>query len=61
MRKLISQQTTEMMKFTRQNPSQRVNKINHGIGILNYGGNENLRQFGMKISNDMVTVSFDFE
>ncbi|CAB4481027.1 unnamed protein product [Rhizophagus irregularis] len=57
MRKLDKNLTDEMMKFTRQNPNVRANKIHDGLNILNYKGNEYLKQFGMEVSKDMAVVN----
>ncbi|PKB99050.1 Piwi-domain-containing protein [Rhizophagus irregularis] len=57
MRKLDKNLTDEMMKFTRQNPNVRANKIHDGLNILNYKGNEYLKQFGMEVSRDMAVVN----
>ncbi|CAB4400131.1 unnamed protein product [Rhizophagus irregularis] len=56
-RKLDKNLTDEMMKFTRQNPNVRANKIHDGLNILNYKGNEYLKQFGMEVSKDMAVVN----
>ncbi|GBC06892.1 hypothetical protein RclHR1_07120005 [Rhizophagus clarus] len=54
MRKLNERQTTEMIKFTRQPPQSRADKINQGIQILNYQQNEYIHQFGFRVSNEMA-------
>jgi eukaryotic translation initiation factor 2C len=60
MRKLDKNLTDEMMKFTRQNPNVRANKIHDGLNILNYKGNEYLKQFGMEVSRDMAVVGLKY-
>ncbi|CAB5298073.1 unnamed protein product [Rhizophagus irregularis] len=57
MRKLNREQTDVMMNFTRQNPSNRANKIQDGLKLLNYRENEHLQQFGMSISDEMAVVN----
>jgi len=48
-----------MIKFASPRPSVRANKIIQGVGdIINFRNNENLRQFGMRVSNEMAIVSF---
>lgn len=59
MRKLNGRQTDDMMEFARQDPNVRSNKIQDGLRILNYRGNEYLREFGMEISNEMAVVSLN--
>ncbi|CAG8681311.1 7007_t:CDS:2, partial [Acaulospora colombiana] len=54
MKKLNEKQTADMIKFTCQRPSDRANKINRGINLLNYRENEQMREFGMRVSNEMV-------
>jgi len=56
LRKLNEKQTADMIKFTCQNPSSRANKIKEGLNILNYRDNEYMKQFGMKVSNEMITA-----
>jgi hypothetical protein len=60
MRKLDERQTSDMIKFTCQNPNSRANKIQAGLRILNYQGNEYLRQFGMRISEEMAVVGLKY-
>lgn len=59
MRKLNKEQTDVMMNFTRQNPSNRANKIQDGLKLLNYRENEHLQQFGMSISDEMAVVGLN--
>src|SRR3954453_8084509 len=54
MRELNERQTAEMIKFTRQSPIIRANKIRQGANILNYQQNEYMQQFGLRISHEMV-------
>src|SRR6266511_770177 len=56
MRKLNERQTADMIKFTCQPPHVRANKIRNGLDILDYRNNEYLRQFGLQVSNDMITT-----
>src|SRR6266480_6437951 len=56
MRKLDEKQTADMIKFTCQPPNVRANKINQGLGILNYRQNEHMQQFGLRVSNEMAVV-----
>lgn len=56
-RKLDERQTADMIKITCQNPNTRSNNIRGGLEILDYQGNEYLRQFGMRVSNEMVVVN----
>ncbi|GBB98146.1 hypothetical protein RclHR1_03150009 [Rhizophagus clarus] len=55
-RKLNEKQTAEMIKFTCQHPNIRSNKIKTGFGMLNYRENEQMSQFKMEVSNEMITV-----
>ncbi|KAG0045010.1 hypothetical protein BGZ83_009745 [Gryganskiella cystojenkinii] len=55
-KKLDERQTADMIKFTCQPPSARANSIKDGLRILNYEGNEFLKDFGMKVANEMVTI-----
>ncbi|CAB4439948.1 unnamed protein product [Rhizophagus irregularis] len=57
MRKLDERQTADMIKFTCQPPNARANKIQAGLEILDFRNNEYLREFGMRISNDMMVVN----
>ncbi|CAB4481807.1 unnamed protein product [Rhizophagus irregularis] len=57
MRKLDERQTADMIKFTCQPPNARANKIQAGLEILDFRNNEFLREFGMRISNDMMVVN----
>jgi hypothetical protein len=45
-----------MIKFTCQPPHIRANKIKMGLDTLNYRDNEQMNQFGMKVSNEMTVV-----
>jgi hypothetical protein len=56
MRKLNERQMADMIKFTCQPPSSRANKIAQGIDILNYRQNEYMQQFGLCVSNEMITT-----
>jgi eukaryotic translation initiation factor 2C len=55
-KKLDKQQTTDMISFTCQPPRSRANIIKQGLQILDYDNNEHLRDFGVKVSSEMVTV-----
>lgn len=50
-------QTADMIKFTCQPPHVRANKIKDGLKILNYQGNEFIKDFGMKISTEMAEIN----
>ncbi|KAG0077322.1 hypothetical protein BGZ90_007372, partial [Linnemannia elongata] len=56
MKKLDERQTTDMIKFTSQPPQVRANNIKDGLKILKYDDNEYLKEFGMKVSNEMVQI-----
>src|SRR5947208_17154635 len=56
MRQLNGRQSADMMKFTCQPPHIRANNINQGLQILNYRQNEYLREFGLQVNNEMVSV-----
>ncbi|CAG8607707.1 12234_t:CDS:10, partial [Ambispora gerdemannii] len=56
-RKLNDKQTADMIKFTCQPPHLRANKIRQGLDILNYRENDYMKQFGMKVSNEMTVVA----
>ncbi|KAG0053940.1 eukaryotic translation initiation factor 2C, 2 [Gryganskiella cystojenkinii] len=55
-KKLDDRQTAEMIKFTQQPPLERANKIREGLHILNYDNNDYLKDFGLKVSDQMTTV-----
>jgi len=46
-----------MIKFTCLTPSKRSNEIRNGLNKLNVRNDEHLRQFGIRISNEMAVVS----
>ncbi|KAF9435066.1 hypothetical protein BGZ76_006969, partial [Entomortierella beljakovae] len=56
MKKLDDRQTADMIKFSSQPPSVRANNIRDGVKLLSYEDNENIKDFGVKISNEMATV-----
>lgn len=56
MKKLDERQTADMIKFTSQPPHARANNIKDGLKILKYDDNEYLKEFGMKVSNEMVQI-----
>ncbi|KAF9359202.1 Eukaryotic translation initiation factor 2C [Mortierella sp. AD094] len=56
MKKLDERQTADMIKFTSQPPAVRANNIKDGVKLLNYEDNEFIKDFGMKISNEMATI-----
>ncbi|KAG0338651.1 hypothetical protein BG000_003640 [Podila horticola] len=56
-KKLNEKQTADMIKFTCQPPHVRANKIKDGLKILNYQGNEFIKDFGMKISTEMAEIN----
>lgn len=55
-KKLDEIQTAEMIKFTTLNPAARANEIKKGLQLLNYKDCKFLKEFGMKISNEMAVV-----
>ncbi|KAF9366567.1 hypothetical protein BGX34_001112 [Mortierella sp. NVP85] len=55
-KKLDERQTADMIEFTCQSPHARANTIKQGLQILNYDNNEYLRDFGVKVSSEMVTI-----
>ncbi|KAF9957777.1 hypothetical protein BGZ65_001879 [Modicella reniformis] len=55
-KKLDERQTADMIKFTCQPPNVRANTIKHGLQILSYDDNEYLKDFGVKVSPEMVTI-----
>ncbi|KAF9165771.1 eukaryotic translation initiation factor 2C, 3 [Actinomortierella ambigua] len=55
-RKLDDRQTADMLKFMGLNPTDRANRIRKGVQLLNYEGNEYIREFGMEIDTNMVKV-----
>ncbi|KAG0225023.1 argonaute 1 [Actinomortierella wolfii] len=56
-RKLDERQTDDMLECMSQNPSDRANRIREGVQLLDYEGNEYLREIGLAISKDMVKVN----
>ncbi|KAK3837132.1 MAG: Piwi domain-containing protein [Linnemannia elongata] len=56
MKKLDERQTADMVKFTSQPPHARANNIKDGLKILKYDDNEYLKDFGMKVSSEMVQI-----
>ncbi|KAF9357352.1 Eukaryotic translation initiation factor 2C [Mortierella sp. NVP85] len=55
-KKLDERQTADMIKFTCQPPHVRANIIKQGLQILSYDNNEYLKDFGIKVSPEMVTI-----
>ncbi|KAF9194167.1 hypothetical protein BGZ50_006646 [Haplosporangium sp. Z 11] len=55
-KKLDPRQTSDMIKFTNQLPPVRANNIKEGLRILSYDDNEYLKDFGMKVAKEMVTI-----
>lgn len=55
-KKLDELQTAEMIKFTTLNPTARANEIKKGLQLLNYKDSKFLKEFGMKISDEMAVV-----
>ncbi|KAF9935761.1 Eukaryotic translation initiation factor 2C [Modicella reniformis] len=49
-------QTAEMIKFTCQGPQVRANTIKRGLQIMQYDENEYLKDFGVKISPEMMVL-----
>jgi eukaryotic translation initiation factor 2C len=56
LKKLNEKQTSEMIKFTCQAPHVRSNKISTGMTLLHQRDDEYLRQFGIQVSNEMMTI-----
>ncbi|KAF9305050.1 Eukaryotic translation initiation factor 2C [Mortierella antarctica] len=56
-KKLNEKQTADMIRFTCQPPHVRANKIKDGLKILNYQGNEYIKDFGMKIATEMAEIN----
>ncbi|KAI9272608.1 Piwi domain-containing protein [Sporodiniella umbellata] len=56
-KKLNEKQTAEMIKFTCQKPNVRANKINQGMGLLQYRDNPYLQQFGLSVKNEMAVIN----
>ncbi|CAG8572560.1 947_t:CDS:2, partial [Acaulospora morrowiae] len=57
MRKLNEKQTSDMIQFACQTPNDRSNTILQGKDLLDYRANEHLQQFGVRVSNEMITVN----
>ncbi|KAF9096333.1 eukaryotic translation initiation factor 2C, 2 [Mortierella sp. GBA35] len=55
-KKLDERQTVDMIKFTSQPPAARLNNIKNGLKVLKYDDNEFLKDFGMRVSNEMVEI-----
>ncbi|KAF9434815.1 argonaute 1 [Entomortierella beljakovae] len=55
-KKLDERQTADMIKFTCQQPHVRANTIRDSLSLLDYDNNEYLKDFGLKISSEMVTI-----
>ncbi len=55
--KLTPDQTAAMIKFAVTRPKERVQSINHGIGMLKWNEYKYLRHFGVKIDPKMTEVS----
>lgn len=56
LKKLNEKQTAEMIKFTCQAPHVRSNKISTGMTILHEKDDEYLNEFGITMSNEMMTI-----
>lgn len=46
-----------MIKFAVQRPKQRIEAINHGVGMLSWHNDPYLRYYGMKVDPNMTVVS----
>ncbi|KAH9992241.1 argonaute-like protein [Russula compacta] len=46
--------TRSMLDFSTMHPRERMRSIRDGIGVLQYGQSEYVRQFGMAVSNELV-------
>ncbi|KAG0012884.1 Eukaryotic translation initiation factor 2C, partial [Entomortierella chlamydospora] len=55
-KKLDERQTAEMIKVTCQPPHVRANKIRDGLKILRYQDNPHLRDFGVRVAQEMVVI-----
>ncbi|KAG0293797.1 Eukaryotic translation initiation factor 2C [Dissophora globulifera] len=56
MKKLNEKQTADMIKFTCQPPHVRANKIRDGLNILQYQDNPFLKDFGIQVAKEMVSI-----
>lgn len=54
--KLDDRQTANMIKFAVTRPSERAKDIEHGLSLLKWNDDPFLRNYGMRINSDMVTV-----
>jgi hypothetical protein len=50
-----------MIKFAVTRPKQRIESINHGIGMLKWNEDPYLKHFGMNIDPNMTLVSLLFK
>lgn len=54
--KLAERQTSEMIKFSATLPAERWQSIQHGLKMLNWGGDQYFANYGLKISNQPAKV-----
>lgn len=47
-----------MIKFAVSRPAERMQSIKHGLQTLNWNEDPILNRYGIKISDNMLTVSF---
>lgn len=45
-----------MIKFAVEPPPKRIEKINHGLSMLDYANNPILKTFGISVDPNMTTV-----
>jgi hypothetical protein len=50
-----------MIKFAVTRPKQRIESINHGVGMLKWNEDPYLKHFGMNIDPNMTLVSLLFK
>jgi eukaryotic translation initiation factor 2C len=50
-----------MIKFAVTRPKQRIESIQHGVGMLKWAQDPYLGYFGMKVDPNMTVVSVPFE
>ncbi|CAL1287887.1 unnamed protein product [Larinioides sclopetarius] len=55
-KKLDEKQTAEMIKFTANPPKERFNKIKETIKSANFNQDPCVREFGMKVSNELLSL-----
>ncbi|GJJ79067.1 eukaryotic translation initiation factor 2C [Entomortierella parvispora] len=55
-KKLDGSQTSDLIKFACLDPITRANNIKDGLRILSYAESDYLKDFGLKISNEMISI-----